>query len=122
MLDEKGATPVSSYLNSGRGKRCMVYLVNGQRQEFDDNSFIVQDLEFRYLRARMMIMVDLDGLAQEAIGQMMQGSRQGLYPGAVWMAITKRIIATLKEDPELPPPRAGSGRSGFRSFLPAMRR
>jgi hypothetical protein len=58
MLDEKGATPVSSYLEAGRGKRCVVYLVNGQRQEFDDNGFIVQDLGFRYLRARMMIMVD----------------------------------------------------------------
>src|SRR3954449_368924 len=47
MLDEKGATPVSSYLEAGRGKRCIVYLVNGQRQEFDDNTFIVQELGFR---------------------------------------------------------------------------
>jgi hypothetical protein len=101
MLDEKGTTPVSSYLESGRGKRCVVYLVNGQRQEFDDNSFIVQELGFRYLRARMMIMVDVDGLAQEAIGQIMQGSRQGFYRGSVRDAITKRIIATLKEDPDL---------------------
>jgi hypothetical protein len=101
MLDEKGATPVSSYLEASRGKRCVVYLVNGQRQEFDDNSFIVQELGFRYLRARMMIMVDVDSLAQEAIGQMMQGSRQGFYRGAVREAITKRIIATLKEDPDL---------------------
>jgi hypothetical protein len=101
LLDEKGATPVSSYLESSRGKRCVVYLVNGQRQDFDDNSFIVQDLEFRYLRARMMIMVDVDGLAQEAIGQMMQGSRQGFYRGSVRNAITKRLIATLKEDPDL---------------------
>src|SRR6202166_5064345 len=67
MLEEKGATPVSSYLEAGRGKRCVVYLVNGQRQEYEDNSFIVQDLGFRYLRARMMIMVDVDGLAQEVI-------------------------------------------------------
>jgi hypothetical protein len=101
MLDEKGATPVSSYLESSRGKRCVVYLVNGQRQEFDDNSFIVQDLGFRYLRARMMIMVDVDGLAQEAIGQLMQGSRQGFYRGAVRELITKRIIAILKDDPDL---------------------
>ena len=101
MLDEKGATAVASYLESSRGKRCVVYLVNGQRQEFDDNSFIVQELGFRYLRARMMIMVDVDGLVQEAIGQMMQGSRQGFYRGAVREAITKRIIATLKGDPDL---------------------
>jgi hypothetical protein len=101
MLDEKGATPVSSYLESGRGKRCVVYLVNGQRQESDDNSFIVQELGFRYLRARMMVMADVDGLAQEAIGQVMQGSRQGFYRGSVRDAITKRIVATLKEDPDL---------------------
>jgi len=101
MLDDKGATPVASYLEASRGKRCVVYLVNGQRQEHDDNSFIVQDLGFRYLRARMMIMVDVDGLAQEAIGRLMQGSRQGFYKGAVREAITKRIVATLKDDPDL---------------------
>ena len=101
LLDEKGATPVSSYLESSRGKRCVVYLVNGQRQEFDDNGFIVQDLGFRYLRARMMIMVDVDGLAPEAIGRLMQGSRQGFYRGAVRETITRRIIATLKDDPDL---------------------
>lgn len=101
LLDQQGATPVSSYLEASRGKRCIVYLVNGQRQEYDDNSFIVQDLGFRYLRARMMIMVDVDGLAPEAIGKMMQGSRQGFYRGAIFEAITKRIIATLKDDPDL---------------------
>jgi len=101
MLDDKGATPVSSYLEAGRGKRCVVYLVNGQRQEFDDNGFIVQDLGFRYLRARMMIMIDVDGLAPEAIGRLMQGSRQGFYRGSVREAVTKRIIATLKGDPDL---------------------
>src|SRR3984893_15921832 len=101
VLDEKGATPVSSYLESSRGKRCVVYLVSGQRQEFDDNGFIVQDLGFRYLRARMMIMVDVDGLVPEAIGRLMQGSRQGFYRGAVREAITRRIIATPKGDPDL---------------------
>jgi hypothetical protein len=101
MLDDKGATPVASYLEASRGKRCIVYLVNGQRQEFDDNGFIVQDLGFRYLRSRMMIMVDVDGLAPEAIGRLMQGSRQGFYRGAVREAITKRIVATLKDDPDL---------------------
>jgi hypothetical protein len=101
MLEGQGATPVSSYLESSRGKRCVVYLVNGQRQEFDDNGFIVQELGFRYLRSRMMIMVDVDGLAPEAIGRLMQGSRQGFYKGAVREAITKRLIATLKDDPDL---------------------
>ncbi len=101
MLEGQGATPVSSYLEASRGKRCVVYLVNGQRQEFDDNTFIVQELGFRYLRSRMMIMIDVDGLAQEAIGRLMQGSRQGFYRGAVREAITKRIVATLKGDPDL---------------------
>ena len=101
MLDEKGATPVASYLESGRGKRCIVFLVNGQRQEYDDNGFIVQDLGFRYLRSRMVIMIDVDGLTPNAIGRLMQGSRQAFYKGAVRDAITKRIIATLKEDPDL---------------------
>jgi hypothetical protein len=101
MLDLKGQSPVSGYLESARGKRCVVFLVNGQRQEFDDNTFIVQELGFRYLRSRMIIMVDVEGLAPEAIGSMMQGSRQGFYKGAVREAITKRIIATLKSDPDL---------------------
>jgi hypothetical protein len=101
FLLDRGATPLASYLEHGRGKRCIVFLVNGQRQEFLDNSFIVQELGFKYLRARMMIAIDVDGLAPEAIGKMMQGSRQGFYRGHIWEAITKRIIATLKNDPDL---------------------
>ena len=101
FLLDKGATPLASYLEHGRGKRCIVFLVNGQRQEFLDNSFIVQELGFKYLRARMMIAVDVDGLAPEAIGKMMQGSRQGFYRGHIWEAITRRMIATLKNDPDL---------------------
>lgn len=101
FLLDKGATPLSSYLEHGRGKRCIVFLVNGQRQEFLDNSFIVQELGFKYLRARMMIAVDVDGLAPEAIGKMMQGSRQGFYRGQIWEAMIKRIISTLRSDPDL---------------------
>lgn len=96
-----GSSPMSSYLESNKGKRCVVFLVNGQRQEFLDNSFIIQDLGFKYLRARMMIAVDVDGLAPEAIGKMMQGSRQGFYKGHIFEAISKRIAATLKNDPDL---------------------
>ena len=98
---ERAQPPLGSYLESNKGKRCVVFLVNGQRQEFLDNSFIVQDLGFKYLRARMMIAVDVDGLAPEAIGKMMQGSRQGFYRGHIFDAITKRIVATLKNDPDL---------------------
>ena len=101
LLFDEGATPVSSYLESGRGKRCCVFLINGQRQESLDNSFIVQDLGFKYLRNRMMIVVDLDGLSPEAIAHLMRGDRQSLYRGEVWNAITRRITATLKNDPDL---------------------
>jgi hypothetical protein len=82
-FEEMGSTPISSYLESTRGKRCVVFLVNGQRQEFLDNTFIVQELGFKYLRSRMMIAIDVDGLAPEAIGKMMQGSRQGFYKGHI---------------------------------------
>src|SRR3972149_5773624 len=74
FLMDTASTPLGSYLEHSRGKRCIVFLVNGQRQESLDNSFIVQELGFKYLRNRMMIAVDVDGLAPEAIGKMMQGS------------------------------------------------
>lgn len=101
MLPEAGATPLGSYLETSKGKRCCVFLVNGQRQDFLDNSFIVQELGFRYLRNRMMIVVDVDGLSNEAIGRLMQGSRQGFYRGDIWQAMMRRVAATLKNDPEL---------------------
>ena len=44
LLDQKGANPVSSYLESNRGKRCIVFLVNGQRQEFDDTVSLYRTL------------------------------------------------------------------------------
>jgi hypothetical protein len=100
-LADVGATPLSSYLESSKGKRCCVFLVNGQRQESLDNSFIVQELGFKYLRNRMMMAVDVDGLTPEAIGRLMQGSRQGFYRGDIWNALIKRIVATLKNDPDL---------------------
>lgn len=101
FLLEKSATPLGSYLEHSKGKRCVVFLVNGQRQESLDNSFIMQELGFKYLRNRMMIAVDVDSLKSQAIGKMMQGSRQGFYRGDIWNAMIKRIIASLKNDPDL---------------------
>ena len=101
LLPDAGASPLGSYLESSRGKRSCVFLVNGQRQDALDNSFIVQELGFRYLRNRMMIVVDVDGLTPEAIGRLVQGSRQGFYKGDTWNAIVRRVVATLKRDPEL---------------------
>ena len=101
-LPEEGSSPVASYLERPKtGKLCCVFLVNGQRHEGMDNTFIVQQLGFKYLRKRMMVMVDVDGMKPEALGELMQGSRQGFYRGRVWDAIHNRLIATLKTDPDL---------------------
>lgn len=100
-LPDTGATPLGSYLESSKGRRCCVFLVNGQRQDFLDNSFIMQELGFKYLRNRMMIVIEVDGLSTEAMGRLMQGSRQGFYKGDIWNAMTRRIVATLKNDPDL---------------------
>jgi hypothetical protein len=84
-----------------RGKECCVFLINGQRQDSWDNTFIVRELLLKYLRNRMLIIVDLDGLKPEAIAEIMQGSRQGFFQGKVFHAISKRLVATLKKDPDL---------------------
>src|SRR4051812_12590725 len=71
LLPEEGKTPVSTYLESTkRGRLCCVFLVNGQRQEALDNTFIVQDLDFKYLRTRMMVIVDMEGLRNEALSEL----------------------------------------------------
>jgi hypothetical protein len=80
---------------------CAVFLVNGQRHHAWDNKFISQELGFRLLRERTMVIVDLDGLAMEASSEIVQCSRQGLFEGPVYFAIRDRIIRTLKTDPDL---------------------
>src|SRR5579859_7419953 len=93
-------TPVSGYLEtSKRGKECCVFLVNGQRQDAWDNVFIVRDLEMKYLRTRMIVIVDLDGLKPEAMSYLITGDRQAFFQGEVYSAISRRLIATLKRDP-----------------------
>ncbi len=103
VLDESDSKrPIDSFLESPkRGKYCCVFLVNGQRQHAWDNTFIVRDLELKYLRNRMMVIVDIDGLRPEAIAMLMQGSRHQFYEGEVYSAISRRVIATLKGDPDL---------------------
>jgi hypothetical protein len=94
--------PINSYLETpSRGKFCCVFLINGQRQHAWDNTFIVRDLELKYLRNRMLVIVDVDGLKPQAIAKLMQGSRQQFYEGEVYDALTRRVIATLKGDPDL---------------------
>lgn len=100
--DAEGAGPLSAYLEKkSYGKLCAVFLVNGQRHDAWDNSFISRDLEFKFLRDRMMVMVNLDGLSEPAMSEITQGSRQGLYQGKTYTAIKNRLIQTLKSNPEL---------------------
>ncbi|MHC4661121.1 MAG: hypothetical protein ACYS8W_05475 [Planctomycetota bacterium] len=99
---ETGKRPYDSYLERPiLGKQCIVFLVNGQKQHAFDNAFTMRDLGFKYLRNRLMVIVDLDGLAPQAISELMQGSRQEFYDGITLQAIRKRLIHTLKSDPDL---------------------
>ena len=99
--DTKGG-PLSSYLEKkSYGKWCAVFLINGQRHDAWDNTFISRDLEFKFLRDRTMVVIDLDGLTESAMSEIMQGSRQGLYQSKVYAAIRNRIIETLKTNPQL---------------------
>ncbi len=102
VLATFGKTPVTSYLEDPkRGKECCVFLINGQRQDAWDNAFIVRDLDKKYLRNRTLIIVDLDGLKPEAVANLMSGDRQGFFQGKVYHAISARLAATLKKDPDL---------------------
>jgi hypothetical protein len=102
MLPERGRSPVRSYLEDPkRGRLCCVFLVNGQRQHAWDNAFIVRDLEFKYLRNRMMVIVEVDGIRPEAFAELMQGSRSNFYEGRVYDAVSARVIAVLKGDEDL---------------------
>jgi len=97
-----GDSEVNSYLEfPKRGKMCCVFLINGQRHHGLDNTFIVNDLKMKYLRKRMIIVVDLDSLSQRAVAEIMQGSRSGLYEGQVYQKIRDRLISTLQGDPDL---------------------
>jgi hypothetical protein len=100
--DDTSGGPLASYLEKKTyGKYCAVFLVNGQRHHAWDNTFISRDLGFKFLRDRTMVIVDLDGLADWALSEIVTGSRQGLYEGKVFLAIKDKIIQTLKSNPEL---------------------
>jgi hypothetical protein len=102
VLPEQGRSPLSSYLEDPkRGRLCCVFLVNGQRQHGWDNAFIVRDLQLKYLRNRVMVIVEVDGLRPEALAELMQGSRSNFYEGRVYDAIASRVIAVLKGDEDL---------------------
>jgi hypothetical protein len=100
-LADVGGAPLDSYLERPRGKGYVVLLVHGQRHDALDEGFVHHDLAFKYLRTRTMIVIDVDGLAPEAISDLVQGSRQGMYKGKVYDAIVDRVIKVLKKDPDL---------------------
>lgn len=102
MLPEKGKRPISTFLEEPkRGKHCCVFLINGQRQHAWDNQFIVRDLDLKYMRNRMIVVVDCDGLTAKATNNLMRGHRLQFYDGDVYAALERRVIATLKGDPDL---------------------
>lgn len=101
-LPEPDKRPVSSFMEEPkRGRQCCVFLINGQRQHAWDNQFIVRDLDLKYLRNRMVVVVDCDGLKPEAVAELMQGSRHQFYEGTIYSALEARVVATLKGDPDL---------------------
>lgn len=101
-LPDTDKRPISTFLEEPkRGRQCCVFLINGQRQHAWDNQFVVRDLELKYLRNRMIVVVDCDGLKPEAIAHLMQGSRFQFFEGAVYSALESRVVATLKGDPDL---------------------
>jgi hypothetical protein len=101
-LPEQDRRPTAGYLEEPkRGRQCCVFLINGQRQHAWDNAFIIRDLELKYLRNRMIVIVDVDGLKPESIAELMQGSRHQFYEGKVYDALATRVISTLKGDPDL---------------------
>jgi hypothetical protein len=102
MLPDTDKRPTATFLEEPkRGRQCCVFLINGQRQHAWDNQFVVRDLELKYLRNRMIVIVDCDGLKPEAIAHLMQGSRHQFFEGTVYSALESRVLATLKGDPDL---------------------
>jgi hypothetical protein len=102
LLPDDDKRPTASFLEEPkRGRQCCVFLINGQRQHAWDNQFVVRDLDMKYLRNRMIVVVDCDGLKPDAIAHLMQGSRHQFFEGTVYSALESRVIATLKGDPDL---------------------
>lgn len=102
VLTTSGKMPTRTYLEDPkRGKECCVFLINGQRQDAWDNTFIVRELDKKYLRNRMLVAVDLDGLKPEVTADLMSGDRQGFFQGNIYQAMSARLVATLKRDPDL---------------------
>jgi hypothetical protein len=102
ILPETDKRPISTFLEEPkRGRQCCVFLITGQRQHAWDNQFIVRDLDLKYLRNRMIVVVDCDGLKPEATAELMLGHRLQSCEGDVYYAMKQRVLAMLKGDPDL---------------------
>ena len=102
VLPDTDKRPTATFMEEPkRGRQCCVFLINGQRQHAWDNQFIVRDLDLKYLRNRMIVVVDCDGLKPEAIAHLMQGSRHQFFEGNIYFDLESRVMATLKGDPDL---------------------
>jgi hypothetical protein len=102
LIPDTDKRPTATFLEEPKkGRQCCVFLINGQRQHAWDNQFIVRDLGLKYLRNRMLVVVDCDGLKPDAIARLMQGSRFQFLEGTVYAALEYRVLATLKGDPDL---------------------
>ncbi|MCX5653587.1 MAG: hypothetical protein NTY65_02910 [Planctomycetota bacterium] len=102
VLPEQDKRPTAGYLEeSKRGRQCGVFLINGQRQHAWDNQFIVRDLEMPYLRNRMIVVVDCDGMKPEIIAQLKQEQTCTFREGDAYQALKATIIRTLRADPDL---------------------
>lgn len=102
LIPDTDKRPTATFLEEPKkGRQCCVFLINGQRQHAWDNQFIVRDLGMKYLRNRMLVVVDCDGLKPDAIARLMQGSRFQFLEGTVYAALEYRVLATLKGDPDL---------------------
>src|ERR1035437_1546762 len=102
LLPDTDKRPTATFLEEPkRGRQCCAFLINGQRQHAWDNQFIVRDLDLKYLRNRMIVVVDCDGLKPDAIAKLMQGSRFQFLEGTVYAALESRVLATLKGGPDL---------------------
>ncbi|MGD0653841.1 MAG: hypothetical protein ABSA16_05815 [Thermoguttaceae bacterium] len=102
IMPERDKKPISTFLEEPkRGKQCCVFLINGQRQHAWDNQFIVRDLDMQYLRNRMIVIVDCDGLKPEATAELMGGRTGEFRECPVYTALRATVLRSLANDHDL---------------------
>ncbi len=80
----------------------MVFLVNGQRHDTLDESFVARNLGFKCLRSRTMVIVDADKLAPKPSLSSCRRFAPGLLQRRCILGNTsEKVISVLKGDPDL---------------------